>query len=238
MMLLICPSCKQANGANAQFCVVCGVSLEASKPRKTVVDGGPNRPPAPANPGQKRRTMYAPGPAAPSDDPFARPAPRAAPDPADPFSRSVVQEPPRQVKPAPRPSAPERRASPRTAITPSAGGSSPTAPLRGVLVVYDGPQHSGELRPVYGGRNVIGRSDECDVCLEDGEISSQHAFLFVSEARINFMDVSRNGSLVDGRPIHGDQAILQHGSIMRLGGKVVVYLDVPSVSAEAWDAPR
>ena len=181
--------------------------------------------------------MYDPGPGA--ADPFAQPTPRPAPDPDDPFSQSVVRRAESEAPAAPPapPAAQRPPASPRTVVTPRADGRS-HAPVRGVLVVYATPDGPGQLYPVREGRNVIGRGEGCDVALDDGEVSGQHAFLFVGPDRVNFMDVSRNGSLVDGRLVHGDQATLVHGTVLRLGGKVAVYVEVPAVGADAWGGSR
>lgn len=37
----------------------------------------------------------------------------------------------------------------------------------------------GELFPLYLGRNVIGRSEKCDVCLQEMTVSPEHAVLYV-----------------------------------------------------------
>jgi pSer/pThr/pTyr-binding forkhead associated (FHA) protein len=82
------------------------------------------------------------------------------------------------------------------------------------------------------GRNIIGRTADCDVCLEDGRVSAQHAFLFVRQEDASYIDVSSNGSKVEGRALQGEQVSLKHGAALELGGTRLVLLLVPEASLE------
>jgi pSer/pThr/pTyr-binding forkhead associated (FHA) protein len=65
------------------------------------------------------------------------------------------------------------------------------------------------------------------VVLEDGRVSGQHAFLFVRAEDASFMDVSSNGSVVNGAVVHGEQVILQNHAVLNLGGTTLVLVVVP-----------
>ena len=63
---------------------------------------------------------------------------------------------------------------------------------------------------------VLGRSDLCQVCLEETAISRRHARLFWTYAGYMIEDLgSSNGVFVGGRPVQ--QALLQEGDIIELG---------------------
>jgi pSer/pThr/pTyr-binding forkhead associated (FHA) protein len=84
------------------------------------------------------------------------------------------------------------------------------------------------------GRNTVGRDEGQDLRLEDGRVSGQHAFLFVRADGVSFIDVSTNGSLVDGKPVHGRQVDVDTGAVLRLGDTVLVLTRLAPVPAGAW----
>ena len=85
----------------------------------------------------------------------------------------------------------------------------------------DPPTPDASTRCVPGA-NVLGRNADCDVLIDDGRVSGQHAFLFIRAEDASSIDVSSNGSIVNGAVVHGEQIVLQN----RVG-------DHPG-----WDDPR
>ena len=75
----------------------------------------------------------------------------------------------------------------------------------------------GEVRMLVG-EHIIGRGQNCDVVLDDGRVSRQHARLVVSDSAVMLCDLgSVNGTFVNGRRIRGEQS-LAPGDRIRLGG--------------------
>ena len=195
---------------------------------------------APPDAARKSRTLYDPGPAKPEPSPsdvFANPAPpRAAFDPQDPFKSSIVSNAapapvanraparrgPTQGAPAKRAPAQQRQA------TVLQGPAAEVRDLSAVLCVYEGGQV--RLVPLESGRTAIGRDVSSDVCIDDSNISGSHAFIYMRESGASFIDVSRNGSIVDGTPLMGEDAPLNHGSVIELGQTRCVLLVVPPES--------
>lgn len=99
--------------------------------------------------------------------------------------------------------------------------------VRGALFEYRGPTDPGRVHPLRAGRNVLGRNAECDVVVDDGRVSGQHAFLFIRAEDATFIDVSSNGSVVNGAVVHGEQVVLQNHAVIALGGTTLVLVIVP-----------
>jgi pSer/pThr/pTyr-binding forkhead associated (FHA) protein len=230
-----CPDCGNANPPGEAFCEYCGRALsEQADSRKTHLDRGG----APASPDpSKRRTVYEPkaaaSPAAPSasrspvDDPFAAPPPRrVVHDPVDPF-RAALQGPP------PAPAAAPTNA-PRRGTQIDRSGA-PVRRVGAVLVAFARADDAGTVFALRHGRNTVGRDEANDVRLDDGRVSGQHGFVFVRDDGASFIDVSTNGSIVDGRAVLGQQVDLAHGSWLRLGGTCLVFASLPVLPAQAWD---
>lgn len=76
------------------------------------------------------------------------------------------------------------------------------------------------------GDTIIGRSPECQITIEDPLISRQHGRIVVSAGIATFFDLgSRNGSRINGRPVH-DPVMLADGDRVRLGAQELVFLQV------------
>ncbi|WNG45575.1 FHA domain-containing protein [Archangium minus] len=234
-----CPSCQNENDAGAAWCDMCGMDLTPPKPASAAGGAAPVPPPPqqPANPHQKRHTVFEPDPAAPPPAPqrgadfFANPPPpRPTFDPRDPFAAASIP-PARPAAPAPAPAAmPLAPAAPRpkdrTFVETSSEGSA-AALVRGALFEYRNSTDPGRVHPLRVGRNVIGRNPDCDVVLEDGRVSGQHAYLFIRAEDASFIDVSSNGSVVNGSVVHGEQVVLQNQAVLMLGGTTLVLVIVP-----------
>ena len=221
-----CPDCGNPNPATATECEFCGRALTTSESaRRTQLDRGAARDP------RKRRTRYDPGPAKPAGrdaapivsppmDPFTTAPRRSAPDPIDPFK--VAAPPP---------------AAPATLHQATVADGPTERRAAGVLVARARPDEPGVVYVLRQGRNTLGRDEGQDVRLTDGKVSSQHGFVFVRPDGASFIDVSTNGSLLDGVVLHGQQGELRDGSWIRAGGTVLVYVRLPDAPAPAWEAP-
>lgn len=234
-----CPRCQHPNPDGERYCEICGVDLSGVAIAPRAPAPPPPPPPAVPNPHAKRRTLYDPGPAAPppqaplpgADEVFSRSLPpRPALDPNNPFGVSAARATavgpataPPQPPPAPRPAA-SPAASPRTIVERPAGAATPSAQVRGALL---DPRY-GRLHALRLGRNTVGRDPDQDVQVEDGRVSGRHGFLFIKESgEASFMDVSTNGSVVNGVALHGEVAELSHGAVLKLGGAALIVLLVP-----------
>jgi hypothetical protein len=86
----------------------------------------------------------------------------------------------------------------------------PAAPSRAVLA------GAGRRTVLSGDRIVVGRSRDCDVVVDDANVSRRHAELRHDGAGWRVVDLgSTNGIKVNRRRV--DQAVLQHGDRITLG---------------------
>jgi len=86
-----------------------------------------------------------------------------------------------------------------------------------VTLSYDGKRHEVSKRRV-----VIGRSKDCDIQLEDGNVSRRHAELRQEGAAYWLIDLdSTNGMEVNGRPTR--RAKLNDGDAVTLGSTELVF---------------
>jgi serine phosphatase RsbU (regulator of sigma subunit)/pSer/pThr/pTyr-binding forkhead associated (FHA) protein len=70
-----------------------------------------------------------------------------------------------------------------------------------VLRVLNGP-NPGELLPLEGASVILGRHPACDIVLQSGAVSRQHARILNADGRFFVEDLhSRNGTFLNGRPI-------------------------------------
>lgn len=60
--------------------------------------------------------------------------------------------------------------------------------------------------PLPEGETILGRDDGCGICIPDGSLSKRHARLTRRGRRVSVQDLgSRNGTVVDGVPLTGDE---------------------------------
>lgn len=98
---------------------------------------------------------------------------------------------------------------------------------RWLLKVISGPNSGAEVIMQTGKAYLIGTDpNTCDVIFHDTSISRQHARLAISEDDIITIEDlnSRNGTLVDGHPLKGKQA-LQTNIVVNLGTTAFVVFD-------------
>jgi hypothetical protein len=228
-----CPSCDHDNPVGAQYCDICGTELGGRAPTPA--------PPGPGSAHKKSATVFDRSPVGPPPAPTgARPPPAYDPlppprppfDPADPFGNQV-REPPRPAwGPPPDPARSKKTATVFDRPLPTAGGPR----IRGALVEFRGPDDPGRLHPLREGRNVIGRNPDSDVVLDDGRVSGQHAMLYVRSNDATVVDVSRNGTVVDGRILtDGAQSALGHGSRLQIGEAQFLLLLAPEEQLPRWE---
>ncbi len=223
-----CPDCGNANRPGATECEFCGRALvEGGEARRTRVEQVPDT--------AKRRTVYEPPPAA--DDPFGSPPRRRAVyDPQDPFRAALAPPgpaaPPAQGAP-PAQAAPPAETPPRR---PTLVQATAQAARRAGAVLWTsrGPDDPGRVHVLSEGRNTLGRDESQDIQLDDGRVSGQHAFVFVRPDGVSFIDVSTNGSLVDGALVHGRQVDVDTGAVLRLGDTLAVLTRLAALPPDAW----
>lgn len=103
------------------------------------------------------------------------------------------------------------------------------------MFVYARADDEGTVHALRSGRNVIGRDPACDVLVNDPRVSGNHALIFLKPEETTYVDTSANGSLVDGKVIHGDTARIANGAVIDVGDARLIFVRVPR---ELVDAPR
>ncbi len=84
------------------------------------------------------------------------------------------------------------------------------------VVIVEGPDH-GTRFPLNVGENLIGRSAESAIQLEDQSVSRQHAVITGRDDGFQVKDLgSKNGTFVNGRQIP-DSVMLGHADILQFG---------------------
>ncbi len=79
---------------------------------------------------------------------------------------------------------------------------------------------------LQGGITTLGRSEECEVTIEDPLVSRRHAQISVDGDEVRLIDLgSRNGVRLNGRPVTGS-APLQDGDRVRIGTQDLVFTRV------------
>ncbi len=82
---------------------------------------------------------------------------------------------------------------------------------------------SRERFPLANERVTIGRSRDSDIFLPDQWLSRHHAEILKKDASFFLHDLgSKNGTLLNGEPVHGDRR-LRHGDVITLGEHVLTF---------------
>ena len=82
---------------------------------------------------------------------------------------------------------------------------------------------SRERFPLANERVTIGRSRDSDIFLPDQWLSRHHAEILKKDANFFLHDLgSKNGTLLNGEPVHGDRR-LRHGDVITLGEHVLTF---------------
>lgn len=88
-----------------------------------------------------------------------------------------------------------------------------------LLKLLTGP-HAGATLPLAPGVYEIGRSDRCDIILNDPEIAPRHARLVVSGSQVELVPLAQP-LLVNGQPLYDMQAMLQRLQPVTVGGTML-----------------
>lgn len=113
-----------------------------------------------------------------------------------------------------------------------AGGQDPLAPaLLGTVGSLEG--HLIQLEP---GRVLIGRSRDCDICIEHPTVSRQHAELILSGGRCRIRQIEgATGTMLNGNPV--SDAELLPGDVLTFGNAEFVYDSVQSLTQSSEGLP-
>ena len=115
---------------------------------------------------------------------------------------------------------------------PVAGG---TVEAWGQLRITEGP-HAGQIEPLTSKQVTIGRTEGNVQLSRDRTVSSKHGqILATNDGRLLYKDESRNGSRVDGKPVHHSQVEIRPGAVIEVGTSKleVICSAVPGVVASA-----
>lgn len=105
--------------------------------------------------------------------------------------------------------------------TPAAGDSSDEPQRAGWVLLWAWPARCPPPRLLLGQAFTIGRSEDCEVRLEDSEVSRRHAWIELVKGTPRIRDLgSRNGTFVDGQRVA--EAPLVLGSVVRVGASVAL----------------
>lgn len=104
-------------------------------------------------------------------------------------------------------------------------GAALSAKYRLSLTVVTGAEPGKRFTLVFNDSAVIGRASDCDLTIDDSEVSSRHAEIKVDKGILVIKDLnSMNGTLINGVPIHtlhylqdGDQILIGRTEL-RLNG--------------------
>gem|GEM_PF-6688149 len=106
-----------------------------------------------------------------------------------------------------------------------------TIPLQGRMiagVLYSVSRNlMGEIFPVYIGKNTIGSSSDCDICLRESSVYESHAILLVrkltdEQGRVHTTvsiteDTPGAGTTVNGETLEYDRLYCKNGDIITVG---------------------
>jgi pSer/pThr/pTyr-binding forkhead associated (FHA) protein len=71
-----------------------------------------------------------------------------------------------------------------------------------------------QLFELKSGENLVGRSSECDVCIDDASLSRRHAVLTVRSGKVTLKDLgSKNRTFVDKRAIEAEVEVGPEGKL-------------------------
>ncbi|HEV7225950.1 MAG TPA: SpoIIE family protein phosphatase [Pirellulales bacterium] len=89
--------------------------------------------------------------------------------------------------------------------------------------------NAGQLFPLAGKRAVLGRHPDCDIVLDIGAVSRQHAQILLVENDFYVEDLeSRNGTFVNGEPIKGRQRLEENDQVRVCDLLFSFHFDAPS----------
>ena len=136
------------------------------------------------------------------------------------------------------PSLMSQNAVPHLAVAGNRGGNAPSwtstpavKPKRkiakGVAIIHEGD----DIRTVHivDGKTSIGRDEDCTIILSDERVSSLHGIIYVDDHDQRYLDISSNGSEVNGQSCHYDKAQLDNGARIMVGDVLIVFMLIPQL---------
>lgn len=85
-------------------------------------------------------------------------------------------------------------------------------------VVVKTGRHTGEEFTLKGARFVLGRRSACEIPVADSKASREHAVITLKDSEYYLRDLSRNGTLLNGRPASKEEA----GTLMKFGDRIKI----------------
>jgi pSer/pThr/pTyr-binding forkhead associated (FHA) protein len=109
------------------------------------------------------------------------------------------------------------------------------------LKILGGPS-SGQLTPIFQGKLIIGREEDCHLRIQSEFLSRHHCVLLLDEYTLRIRDLgSKNGTFVNGRRIGSEELILCNGDTVSVGDldfHVVIQQPAPGNSDVVAQGPR
>lgn len=100
-------------------------------------------------------------------------------------------------------------------------GNAKEVPFGKLVIIYG--DYAGREYRVGPTRVLIGRTDQCDITINDSSVSRKHASIESKDGRFLLQDLkSTNGTQVNGEFI--DVYLLNHGDKIRIGRTVLQFL--------------
>ncbi len=101
------------------------------------------------------------------------------------------------------------------------GGNRNKVPFSKLVIIYG--DHAGREYRLGPKRVLIGRTDQCDIIINDSSVSRKHTSIESKDERFLLQDLkSTNGTLVNGKFV--DVHVLSHGDKIRIGRTVLQFL--------------
>jgi pSer/pThr/pTyr-binding forkhead associated (FHA) protein len=100
-------------------------------------------------------------------------------------------------------------------------GNRNEVPFGKLIIIYG--DHAGREYRLGSKTVLIGRTDQCDIIINDSSVSRKHASIESKDGRFLLQDLkSTNGTQVNGESI--DVHLLSHGDKIRIGRTVLQFL--------------
>ena len=96
---------------------------------------------------------------------------------------------------------------------------------RGVAIVQEGIK--ADSIPLLEGKTSIRREEDHDIVLSDDRVSGFHGIIYLDEKSQRYLDVSTNGSKINGNTCHYDKVELQNGSRIEIGEVIITFVLIP-----------
>jgi len=99
--------------------------------------------------------------------------------------------------------------------------------VRGVVMVQEGTTTTPFQ--LLEGKTTLGRGEDNHIVLTDERVSGFHAVIYIDATNQRYLDVSSNGSVVNGTKIFCDKVDLINGSRIELGEALLTFVIIPTL---------